>query len=567
MDGNRVGPRALVAAALAAALVAVAAAPAVAARPVLPDSVFSDHFVVHYNSADPTTPTTTARQLSADAEAGEAISVGQFQYPLPVSDGSVGGGDGLTDIYTGPDPGGCGGCNGFTAADSGAARTSAWTYINPAVALNKSTVAHEYFHVIQYGIYAPQLSEPLITEASASWIGALAAGTDGGHPPFWMRGSPSDDARGSSLDCVPGCPTSEDIYGQWPLYQSFRERYSDGARIVEYVFTESRNVGVGARQLRSLDEVLSTVPSSVGNETFEYARRIAAADWGYERLAGRYPVFTQSAVLGVNANASSTMTSTLDHLATRYFDLRSNACSGGTPCDATLHLDWTASPNVRGSVAQRAAGRGTRVDVTGTHADLGFNAGAEYVVGLTNVNESSNGVPVTLSASATRNPAPNPGGSSGTTSTPAPSTTAPSTTAPSTTAPVQPPVVTPVPAFDVLARAKVAKGRTSRKLSLRLNSSSAGFVVVTLARGGAKLVAHTAARATTFSRTVAVKQGANTVRVVISRNLPKGSYTIGLTPQSASGQSGTPISAGKVSVPKAPKAKKRSKRKAPLRVY
>ena len=69
--------------------------------------------------------------------------------------------------------------------------------------------------------------------------------------------------------------------------------------------------------------------------------------------------------------------------------------------------------------------------------------------------------------------------------------------------------------------------------------------------------AHTAAKETTFSQTIAVKQGTFMYRLPLSRRVPKGRYSVTLTPQSSTGTAGTPISGGKISVPKLPKAKKK----------
>ena len=54
--------------------------------------------------------------------------------------------------------------------------------------------------------------------------------------------------------------------------------------------------------------------------------------------------------------------------------------------------------------------------------------------------------------------------------------------------------------------------------------------------------------------------GTNKLRLNVSRRLKKGRYSLTLTPQSVNFVPGTPVSAGKVSVPSVPKAKKRKRR-------
>ena len=52
------------------------------------------------------------------------------------------------------------------------------------------------------------------------------------------------------------------------------------------------------------------------------------------------------------------------------------------------------------------------------------------------------------------------------------------------------------------------------------------------------------------------------LQLKLSRRLKKGRYSLTLTPQSVNFVPGTPVSAGRVSVPKPPKAKKRTSRRA-----
>jgi hypothetical protein len=544
-----------------AALAGVAASPAAAAptRTLCPQAAALDatgttsgtpHFLVHFTTTGPdATTTANVDQLKADLEAGYALEITNFGFPQPPSDIAVtpNGGDGRTDVYvytdTGcPPPLGSGepcGCNGFMATDSES--STGWIHVEIAAMLNKSTPAHEYFHTVQLGASPNALQPLLFREATAVWIGALVSNGDGGHPPLYLR----SNGIGRTLDCS-GCGNTELPYGQWPFFELENERI--GPQFVKAVLTRSQTPPVN--QLTWMNDVLNARGTSLGAAVLDYGATIDAADWSSPLLAGRFPLYQSNAVLGVVTNTSTNQTATLDHLATRYFQLTSNACAG--TCDATLHLDvaWPGGSGVQASLVRLGGATGARIPITsgstGAHADLPFNLGTQYAVSMTNPSIGADGVPVTLTANAERNAAAPSGGGTGTTTTPQPP-------------PPQPPAISPVPTIQLTGKPKIGRKRTTRVLRLSLNSSGPGFVVVTLASPRTALRAHTAARASRFSRTLAVKQGANSFTVAIARSVRKGRYTVTLTPQSSGGEAGTPISAGKVSVPKPPKAKKRKR--------
>jgi len=162
---------------------------------------------------------------------------------------------------------------------------------------------------------------------------------------------------------------------------------------------------------------------------------------------------------------------------------------------------------------------------------------------------TADAVPISLSANATT-PPPATGG--GTTTPPKPTTPIPQQTG----------IPIPVPTLSLSGKPKVARSGRSRVLKLTVQSSAAGFVVATLTSGKAKLVAHAAAKATTASITAALVAGTNKLKIKLSRRLKKGRYTLTLTPQSSNFVPGTPVSAGRVPVPKPPTAKKRTSRRA-----
>ena len=330
------------------------------------------------------------------------------------------------------------GCNGFMQPDSGAGANTGWVYINPSIITNKSTVAHEFFHTVQLGIAPVAMTTTggnrvMMREASASWIGALAAGNDGGHQPIFQRAGA--DAVGASLDFPDS--SSETLYGEWPFFEFESERFTQA--VVKDDFSQANAAPAGS-QVDWMNAALTGRGSSLGQTVADYAAKVNAADWPTvppmpsSQLTGRFPFVQADTVLGVATNTSTNQSATLDHLATRFFRITSNACSG--QCDATLHLDvsWPNGSGVQASVMRFGTPAGTPIPVTNgatsTHADLPFNLNTSYTVAVTNPSLTANAVPIALSANAT---------------TPPPATNGGTTTAPKTTTPTTPNTGIPVP--------------------------------------------------------------------------------------------------------------------------
>ncbi|HEX4623664.1 MAG TPA: hypothetical protein VH231_04375 [Solirubrobacteraceae bacterium] len=555
-----------IAATAAAVLVLAAAGPASAAgtrntcdgMTGATSTVGSTNFLVHYNPG--AINATQASGLLSDADAGRSLELNppfSFQPPPPDNTVTAPAGnnpDARTDVWVYADAGctsagsPCG-CNGFMSPDSGS--QTGWIYINPNIVANKSTIAHEFFHTVQLGISSVALSSlagtnrVMMREASASWIGALAAGNDGGHQPTYQRTL----GVGQTLD-FPDSST-EVLYGEWPFFEFENERF--GAAVVQDDFAQANSAPAGG-QTQWMNAALVARGTTLGAVFADYAATVNAADWPTPLLSGGFPRLSSDTVLGVNANTSTNQADTLNHLATRFYRLTSNACSG--QCDATLHLDvgWPGSSGVQASLMRFGTPTGARVPLTngatGAHADIPFNLNTSYTVAVSNPSLTADAVPISLSANAT---------------TPPPATGGGTTTPPKQTTPIpqqQTGIPIPVPTLSLSGKPKVSRSGRSRIIKLTVQSSAAGFVVATLAGGKAKLVAHAAAKATSTSRTFSVVPGTNKLRFTLSRRVKKGRYTLTLTPQSVNFVPGTPVSAGRVSVPKPPKAKKRKSRRA-----
>ena len=184
--------------AVAAAIAGLLAQPSSAARPVLPFTLGTTHFLVHYQSNSTTTYAVTQTQAGDIAQLAEnAYSAGTADgYAPPLADAGQGGDDRI-DVYI--QDLGIDGILGETIPDNAAAaQTSGYIELNghtDMTGFNQHTIAHELFHLLQLAIWQPQnLSDYWLMEASAEWMGfrADAYGTGNGV----TLGSPD-----VSLDC------------------------------------------------------------------------------------------------------------------------------------------------------------------------------------------------------------------------------------------------------------------------------------------------------------------------------------------------------------------------------
>ena len=221
---------------------AVLAGPAFGARPVLPFTLSTPHFVVHYQSDVQNFPTwaitqTTAGDIAALAERAYTAEVVTDGFPAPLDDGDL-----KTDIYVADLS--AVSALGLTIPDNPAGLTST-AYIvldgsTPAVAFSQHVIAHEFFHTIQLATWQPaNLSDYWLLEGSAEWMGYRVDGYDtsfGGGAFF----GPKD----MSLDCrdpigTNMCDLTDDYanngYSRWPFFEYVVEKY--GLGFVQEIFT------------------------------------------------------------------------------------------------------------------------------------------------------------------------------------------------------------------------------------------------------------------------------------------------------------------------------------------
>src|SRR5207247_1420684 len=130
----------------------------------LTETVSTAHFLIHYSTTqgDPNAVTATAAQtLAANAEEAYAAEVGQWGYAAPADDG-----DGHVDVYVFVFPAQYAMYAGMAWAVSSHVPYPGEIWIAVNATTSKSVVAHEFFHVLQFGIYP---LAPWLMEATARW--------------------------------------------------------------------------------------------------------------------------------------------------------------------------------------------------------------------------------------------------------------------------------------------------------------------------------------------------------------------------------------------------------------
>jgi hypothetical protein len=134
---------------LAGALFAISVTAAGASRPVLPETLTTAHFQIHYNGAPPTGIVhQQAGDLAANLERAYEVFTGYWGFPAPRNDG-----DGKVDVYVQAMAGT--GALGLAFTDSAAHQSSGHVWIASDATEMPDTAAHELFHLVQFGIWAP----------------------------------------------------------------------------------------------------------------------------------------------------------------------------------------------------------------------------------------------------------------------------------------------------------------------------------------------------------------------------------------------------------------------------
>jgi hypothetical protein len=296
----------------------------------LSESVTTAHFVVHYTSdrtSEHAITPAAAQRVGANAEHVWSVIVDGWGYPAPLADS-----DGHVDIDV----------FHFANGNAGDAypldtHRRVWRFpgrieLDVRYATNVDVLGHEFFHVVQFGMFgrnANWLDESTArwSEHEANWPDGWPETLDGGylaHPDM-------------SLDCTgKSCPagTWDGGYERWLFWSFLSSRYG---RTFVRDFYSSQPAWASALPLgepfsstASLDAFLRARGSSLATEFGEFAIANAAGSYPAAAASGR--VAARRIVLG----ASTTVT--VDHLAAQYLEL-----GRSKPCRVVpLHVDVTA---------------------------------------------------------------------------------------------------------------------------------------------------------------------------------------------------------------------------------
>lgn len=318
---------------------AALAGPAFGARPTpveLPFTIATPHFVVHFQSDKVNSPTyaitqTTAGDIAAGAERAYSAELADG-YAAPVADGALGG-DARLDIYVMDLT--ASGALGLTVPDNPAgAQSSSYIELDgtqPELAFSQHTIAHEFFHTIQLGIWQPQLaSDYWLLEGSAEWMGYRV---DGYNTSIGLELGPNDLA----LDCRDSlgtnmCDLSDDYknngYARWPFFEYVAEKY--GSSFVSDVFSQG---AAGAGGIGAATAALSSALVAKGTTLADTYNAWTQADliggYSVKALQGVAPTVVSTVRTGIDGGSLGTVKIPVNHLSTRIieFDRGNNDAS------------------------------------------------------------------------------------------------------------------------------------------------------------------------------------------------------------------------------------------------
>ena len=329
---------------------AVLAGPAFGARPgalLLPFTIQTPHFVVHYesdlvNNAQFAITQTAAGDVAALAERAYTAELADG-FPAPMSDGVLGG-DSRIDIYV-DNPGAI----GVTVPDNLAAtQTSSYIELDGSldIALQQHTIAHELFHVVQLSMWNPtpmpaHLPDYWLLEGSAEWMGFSV---DKYNPSFGIDLGPSDLA----LDCrdpLGGnmCDLTDDYrnngYSRWPFFEYLFEKY--GPTFIRDIFTQGAAGAPGATSMSAISAALAVKGTTLEDTYNAWITTDMTGGYSVKALVLK-PIPYATVQTGVVAGPITVPKVDVNHLSTRYVKFTRGDDDASHICYvATLNLTVT----------------------------------------------------------------------------------------------------------------------------------------------------------------------------------------------------------------------------------
>jgi len=314
---------------------AVLAGPALGARPAgLPNTLDSAHFRIHFDT-DPANndaiTQTTAGDVASLAERAYAKEVGDG-FPAPASDGALGG-DARTDIYV-IDLSAFPGVLGVAGVDGASSTSSGYIVLAADGGLDQHTIAHELFHLIQFGVWVPtQVGDGWLLEGSAEWMGYRVNGYQStGHPFSFGPLDMSLDCRDpSGLDLCDADDYNGNGYSRWPFFEWLAETY--GTSFLTSVLAQGNAAGSATTGLANAFAAKGTTLASAYNAWIVTEMSNA---YTVKALQGRKPTPVAAIETGVDPGPIAVPNVDVNHLATRFVEFTrgdddpSHACYAAT---------------------------------------------------------------------------------------------------------------------------------------------------------------------------------------------------------------------------------------------
>jgi hypothetical protein len=332
----------LLAAVAAGSAVLAGPAFATAPDPSLTHQLGSTHFLVHFS----TDVATNAWAITA-TQAGDIAALAERAYTAETADGYAappsdlgvgpGGGDGRIDIYV--QSLAAAGEAGETDANA-AGPSSAYILLDSDVGATYHVIAHEFFHVLQSGIFASNnITDAWLYEAAAEWMGYRTDGYNAsGQPVRVGHNEFSLDCRDPILTqilCARN-PYYNDGYSRWTFFQFLADKY--GNAFAKDIFTQLAANGPGT-SLASLSAALVAKGTTISDTYNAWATAELSGAYSVKVLQGLKPTAYATVSTGVTDGATTTTKVPLNHLSTRFVKFTRGDGDNSHICyDATLNV-------------------------------------------------------------------------------------------------------------------------------------------------------------------------------------------------------------------------------------
>jgi hypothetical protein len=308
----------------------------------LPETMTTPHFQIHY-SGDPASAAPITHQqagnLAGNLERAYSTVVSDWGYPAPLNDG-----DGLIDVYIAdltPFE-----VSGLAFRETAAAQTWGYIHLDDGATGLPSVAMHEFFHLVQFGIWAQM--DSYLLEASAEWAGfrfigfplAVDFGASEPVPLLDLVGRPDLSLTCSGDAC--GTTDYERMgYSRWHFFEYLTERF--GGSTVNDLFQQGKTVNDPALLGGDLlAQMLLAKGASLDDVFQDWTVANMTGDYTATGLKGITPPSYSTTLTGNSSGTLAAQKIPVNHLAARYVAFkRGTGTSDGACYAATLNVTVT----------------------------------------------------------------------------------------------------------------------------------------------------------------------------------------------------------------------------------